>query len=162
MRMKILFLYSKLSAKRYKSKTILHGNDFIYVAVHCNLLPYELVWQIARESAIQFVCEPNPFINKQLNDSSSHVLYFYEGNETIPRTWLLQNQGTSGVLTSSKPIVDYWIVWENDEEIEVTDFWIYMLKDKGLAQMAYLYPLERSTKITWGFDLPYLIPKNNV
>ena len=162
MRMKILFLYSKLSAKRYKSKTILHGNDFIYVAVHCNLLPYELVWQIAKESTIQFVCEANSFKYQQPGDPSSHILYFFEGNESTPRTWLIQNQGASGNLVSSKPMVDYWIVWENDEEIEVKDFWIYMLKDKGLAQMAYLYPLERSNKFTWGFDLPYLIPNNNV
>jgi hypothetical protein len=158
--MKILFLCSKLSAKRYKSKTILQGNDFIYVAIHCNLLPYELVWQISRVSSLQFVCEPKPFVFSQTNPPSKHILYYYAGMETIPRTWLVQNQGTAHVLTTSKPQVDYWLVWENDDEININDFWISLLKDKGLAQMAYLYPQERSHKITWGFDLPHLIPNH--
>ena len=162
MRMKILFLYRKLSAKRYKSKTILHGNDFIYVAIHCNLLPYELVWQISRMTSIQFVCEPTHFTFSKTIPPSQHILYYFSGHDNIPRTWLLQNQGTDSILTASKPQVDYWLVWENDEEIKVTDFWISLLKEKGLAQMAYLYPQERSHKITWAFDLPYLIPNNNV
>ena len=162
MRMKILFLYSKLSAKRYKSKTTLQGNDFNYVAVHCNLAPYELVWEIAREANIQFVCEPMPFVYNQHTAPSQHVLYFYSGDEHLPKTWLIQNHGSTGVLTISKPPVDYWMVWEGDIEYDLGDFWISLLKDKGLAQMAYLYPQEQSNKIIWGFDLPYLIPNNNV
>ena len=147
----------KLSAKRYKSKTTMYGNDFNYVAIHCPMPPYELVWHIFREAHIQFQCEPNLFLPKHNQDQSQHILYFFKGNQSLPRTWLLQNQGSQGVLIQSKPLPDYCMVWENNTEFSPTDFWISLLKDKGLVQMAYLYPQERSTKITWCFDLPQLL-----
>ncbi len=136
------------------------GDQFSYLAIHCNFEPYELAWQIAKETQIQFKCEKQAFKNLSKEPHSEHILYTYKGNKNVPRTWLLQNQGTVAVLTPSKPPVDYWLVWENDEDYPSGDFWIYTLKDKGLVQMAYLYPPKPSSKITWCFHLPYLIPNN--
>ncbi len=149
-----------MSTKRHKSKSTMLGDQFSYLALHCNFAPFELAWQIAQQTSIQFKCEKQPFKNQGVQPHSEHILYFFQGNQQVPRTWLLQNQGTESVLTVSKPPVDFWMVWENEEDLPGGDFWIYTLKDKGLVQMAYLYPLNRSSKITWCFDLPNLIPNN--
>jgi hypothetical protein len=141
----------------------MRGNDFCYLFVHCDLPPYELVWQISEASGVTFKCEERLFEVRDGIAQSGHVLYYYHGEGTLSKAWMLINRGTLSegdhrLLFAVKPLPDYILIWEKSEEICYEDFWIPLFKQKGMSQMAYLYPDEKTTKITWCFDLPNLLP----
>jgi hypothetical protein len=150
-----------LSSKRFKSKSHVKGNDFCYLFIHADLAPYELVWRISQDSGIHFKCDERLFEVHQAEQTSEHVLYYFEGDEFHPRVWFLLNKGQGGSIFNHKPLPDYVLIWEKLEDFCYEDFWNPLFKKQGMSQMTYLYPDEKTQKIVWCFDLPYLIPKEN-
>ncbi len=146
-----------MSTKRHKSTISIDGTNFTIIAIHTDFSPYSLAWCLFDTFSLQFVCENPPFqINLPNQLDSIHAEYHFFGSEDYPRMWLIQNQGTQSRLVNSKPLPDYFLIFEEEDVILHFDHWLETLNRVARIQLAYVFPKDKTKKFHWVNELHHL------
>lgn len=131
--------------------------DLDIIAIHAQIPPHLMAWCLDDTFSSKFVRQPEPFnVFLSKNTESSHVEYYWQGNETACEMWLIENKGSSGLLFNGKPTPDFWLLMRNAEEMGGFDDWVQGLKGIKNIQMSYIFPFEKHNKLYWVNALSHL------
>jgi len=125
------------------------GVAFRAIAVHTALPPALLAWQADRILGTKFSLRPDsfPFITKKV--ISEHTQYYFREEEFGGEWWLLENQGTQGLLMNVKPQPDMLLIGRGGEDETKGTDWPEKLKAVQGIAMVYLVSDKEKKKLTW-------------
>jgi hypothetical protein len=147
---KIIFVDTLLSIKRHKSTFLGASIELDIIAIHAQIPPHLMAWCLDDTFSSQFVRQDPSFsVFLSQNTESKHVEYHWEGSETACEMWIVENKGSGGLLYNGKPTPDFWLLLRGAEDMGGTEEWLKGIKTITSVQMAYDFPAEKHSKLTW-------------
>jgi len=154
---KIIFVEILLSIKRHKSTFLGASIDLAIIAIHAQIPPHLMAWCLDDTFSSRFVRQDPPFsVFLSQNTKSTHVEYYWEGNETGCEMWIIENKGTGGMLYSGKPTPDFWLLMRGAEDMGGIEDWLRGIKTIASIQLAYPFPADKHSKLHWVNALSHL------
>lgn len=154
---KIIFVEIHLSIKRHKSTFLGASIDLAIIAIHAQIPPHLMAWCLDDTFSSRFVRQDPPFsVFLSQNTESTHVEYYWEGNETGCEMWIIENKGTGGMLYSGKPTPDFWLLMRGAEDMGGIEDWLRGIKTIASIQLAYPFPADKHSKLHWVNALSHL------
>lgn len=154
---KIIFVEILLSIKRHKSTFLGASIDLAIIAIHAQIPPHLMAWCLDDTFSSRFVRQDPPFsVFLSQNTASTHVEYYWEGNETGCEMWIIENKGTGGLLYSGKPTPDFWLLMRGAEDMGGIEDWLRGIKTIASIQLAYPFPADKHSKLHWVNALSHL------
>lgn len=154
---KIIFVETLLSIKRYKSTFLGANINLDIIALHAQIPPHLMAWCLDDTFSSTFVRQDQPFsvFLSQITESN-HVEYYWKDAETACEMWILENKGSGGMLYTGKPTPDYWLLIRNAEDMGGIADWLSGLKTMQHIQMSYEFPANKHIKLQWVSALSHL------
>jgi hypothetical protein len=116
-----------------------------------------MAWCLDDTFSSRFVRQDPPFsVFLSQNTESTHVEYYWEGNETGCEMWIIENKGTGGMLYSGKPTPDFWLLMRGAEDMGGIEDWLRGIKTIASIQLAYPFPADKHSKLHWVNALSHL------
>lgn len=122
---------------------------FRAIAMHTALPPALLAWQTDRILGTKFSLLPDSFPLKTKKGVSEHTQYYFREEEFGTEWWLLENQGTQGLLMNVKPHPDMILIGRGGEDETIGTDWPEKLKSVQGMTLIYAVNEKEKKKLTW-------------
>jgi len=122
---------------------------FRAIAMHTALPPALLAWQTDRILGTKFSLLPDSFLLKGKKGVSEHTQYYFREEETGTEWWILENQGSIGLLMNVKPFPDMLLIGRGGEDEDAGIDWPEKLKSIQGMTMVYVVGEAVKKKLTW-------------
>lgn len=122
---------------------------FRAIAIHTALPPAILAWQTDRILGTKFSILPHPLSIVIKNISSEHTQYYFREEEFGTEWWLLENQGSQGLLMSVKPQPDMLLIGRGGEDETAGADWTERMKSISGMTLIYEVTEKEKKKLTW-------------
>ncbi|MBM3399212.1 MAG: hypothetical protein FJY15_01445 [Bacteroidetes bacterium] len=122
---------------------------FRAIAVHTALPPALLAWHTDRILGTKFSLLPDSFLLKVKKGISEHTQYYFREEESGTEWWLMENQGTFGLLMNVKPIPDMLLIGRGGEDEDAGLDWPEKLETLQGMTLVYAVSETEKKKLTW-------------
>lgn len=122
---------------------------FRAIAIHTALPPALLAWHTDRILGTKFSLLPDSFLLKVKKGISEHTQYYFREEESGTEWWLMENQGTFGLLMNVKPIPDMLLIGRGGEDEDAGLDWPEKLETLQGMTLVYAVGETEKKKLTW-------------
>lgn len=126
---------------------------FGMLAIHTAHPAPVFAWNCDHVLGTSFSLTDPPFLTELRKQESSHIRYSFTDEEFKCTWWLLENQGSSGLLLPSRPAPDFLLVGDQDASEQVFDDWLGRIRQITGVSMAYEVSGNDKGKLYWVADL---------
>lgn len=126
---------------------------FGMLAVHAVHPAPVFAWNLDHALGTAFSLFHPPFTTELRKQESTHIRYSCDDKEFTVTWWMLENQGSTGILLPSRPAPDFLLVGDQDAAEQVFDDWLGKIRQIQGVSMVYEVTGNEKDKLYWVADL---------